>query len=60
MVKSPLKVKKTIGKKAGVYERYRDVLEIPHLTTREIDEMRKHVGLLARTICEHVWGKKFY
>ena len=48
--------KKTID----IYEEYRRCLKKPDLTKKEIDEMRVHVGLLARTICEHVWGEKFY
>lgn len=48
-------------KKGGnIYSKYRQILRRPDLTSKEIDEMRKHLGLLARTICEHVWGKKFY
>jgi len=47
-------------KKAGINDRYRCILNRPGLTDREIDEMRKHLGLFAQTICEHIWGKKFY
>jgi len=47
-------------KKVDIYEKYRRILKMPGLTNKEIDEMRKHLGLLAQTICEHVWGKKFY
>ena len=47
-------------KKVDIYEKYRRILKTPGLTNKEIDEMRKHLGLLAQTICEHVWGKKFY
>ena len=43
-----------------VYDQYREILEMPDLTEREIDEMRPHVELLAQTICEHVWDTKFY
>jgi hypothetical protein len=46
--------------KVDIYEKYRCILNAPDLTNKEIDEMRKHLGLLAQTICEHVWGKKFY
>jgi len=42
------------------YELYRRVLRMPDLTEREIREMRKHLTELARTICEHVWGERFY
>ncbi|MFQ5962652.1 MAG: hypothetical protein ACE5KZ_00025 [Candidatus Scalinduaceae bacterium] len=48
------------NKKVDIYEKYRRILKMPDLTNKEIDEMRKHLGLLAQTICEHVWGKKFY
>lgn len=54
MVKSPLKAKRTRSKKVDIYDRYRHILAMPRLTKQEIDEMRKHVGLVARTICEHV------
>jgi hypothetical protein len=47
-------------RKVDTYQNYRRVLKMSHLTNKEIDEMRKHVGLLARTICERVWGRKFY
>jgi DNA-binding transcriptional regulator YiaG len=41
-------------------ETYRRILKMPNLTNKEIEEMRKYLNLLAQTICEHVWGKKFY
>lgn len=47
-------------RKSDIYEKYRRVLKMPNLTNKEIDEMRKHLSLFAQTICEHVWGKKFY
>lgn len=47
-------------KKVDTCELYRRVLKMPHLTHKEIDEMRRPIILLAQTICEHVWGKKFY
>lgn len=46
--------------KEDIYVKYRRVLEMPDLTKTEIDQMRVHVILLAQTVCEHVWGKKFY
>ena len=46
--------------KGDVYERYRRILKMPGLSNQQIDEMRKHLSLLAQTICEHVWGKRFY
>jgi hypothetical protein len=39
---------------------YRKVLGRPELTDQEIDEIRKHMIRLAQTVCEHVWGKRFY
>jgi hypothetical protein len=48
------------SKKPDIYEKYRRILNTPSLTNKEIDEMRKHLTLLAQTICEHVWRKKFY
>jgi len=47
-------------KKPDTYSHYREILDKPSLSAREIDEMRKNLGNLARTICEHVWGKKVY
>jgi len=46
--------------KKDVYDKYRQILKMPDLTKKEIGEMRKHMALLAWTICEHVWGKDFY
>jgi hypothetical protein len=48
------------AKSTKMRDLYRKVLGRPELTDREIDEMRKHVIRLAQTICEHVWGKRFY
>lgn len=47
-------------KEESIYDKYRGILERPHLTDKKIDEIRKHIGLLAQTICEHVWGEKLY
>jgi hypothetical protein len=47
-------------KRGAIYDKYRQILDRPDLTEKEIDNMRNHLKLLARTICEHVWGKKFY
>lgn len=47
-------------RKEDIYDKYRRLLKRPNLTKAEIDDMRKHVILLAQTICEHVWGKDFY
>jgi len=47
-------------KRRRVYEVYRKILKMPRLSDKEIEEMRKGLILLAQTICEHVWGKKFY
>ena len=43
-----------------LHDKYRRLLTQPGLTAEQIEEMRKRVILLARTICEHVWGKKLY
>ena len=56
---------KNKGRKVDIYRKYRRILRMPDLTDEEIDEMRKHVSLLARVpayagTCERVWGKKFY
>ena len=47
-------------RQSKIHEKYRQLLKRPGLTAEQIEEMRKHVILLAQTICEHVWGKKFY
>ena len=47
-------------KKSDIYEKYRRTLRRPDLTNEEIDEMRKNLNLLARSICEHAWGKVFH
>jgi hypothetical protein len=47
-------------KSARMRDVYRKMLQTPQLSDQEIDETRKHVIQLARTICEHVWGKRFY
>jgi hypothetical protein len=41
-------------------EQYRRLLKRPRLPDKKIEAMRKYVILLAQTICEHVWGKRFY
>jgi hypothetical protein len=46
--------------RSKVHGKYRRILTRPNLTVEQIEEMRKHIILLAQTICEHVWGKKFY
>jgi len=51
---------KTKRAKTSFYDSYRQILDVPDLTDKEIDQMRRHLSLLARTICEHVWNKKFY
>ena len=43
-----------------IHERYRRLLRRPALRAEHIESMRKHLIRLAQTICEHVWGKKFY
>lgn len=47
-------------KRPNIYDKYRRILKMPNLSNKEIDEMRKNLSFLAQTICEHVWGKKFY
>ena len=48
------------NKKKDIRDQYRELLKLPELTDSEIEEIRKPMILLAQTICEHVWGKKFY
>jgi hypothetical protein len=47
-------------KQPDIYAKYRCILGMPDLSNKKIDEMRKNLGLIAQTICEHVWGKRFY
>jgi len=47
-------------KKKDICDEYRRVLEKPDLSNKKVEEMRKNLRLIAQTICEHVWGKKFY
>jgi hypothetical protein len=47
-------------RRVDIRERYRRILRMPGLSNEKIDEMRKHLGRLARTICEHVWGEKLH
>ena len=47
-------------KKKDILNEYRLVLKKPNLSNKEVEEMRKNLRLIAQTICEHVWGKKFY
>jgi hypothetical protein len=47
-------------RKNNIYEKYRHILKMPKLEDKKIDEMRKNLSLLAQTICENLWGKKFY
>jgi len=47
-------------RKNNIYEKYRRILKMPKLEDKEIDEMRKNLSLFAQTICENLWGKKFY
>jgi hypothetical protein len=42
-----------------MHELYRKSLKRPDLSADEIETMRKHMILVAQTICEHVWGKKY-
>lgn len=51
---------KNKGRNRNIYDKYRQILKMPDLTNKEIDEMRKYISLIAQTICEYVWGKKFY
>ena len=52
------KLRKTKNK--NIYNKYRKILEKSELTDKEIDEIRHNMKLLAQTICEHVWKRKFY
>jgi hypothetical protein len=46
--------------KDSIYAEYRKILEMPHLSKKQIDVMRDNLKALAVAICEHVWNKKFY
>jgi hypothetical protein len=61
MPEDPLKAATRSGtKSAWLRDEYRRLLQAPRLTDQEIDKMREHVIRLARTVCEHVWGKQFW
>jgi hypothetical protein len=47
-------------KSGWIRDVYRRLLRAPDLTDKQIDQMREHVMRLARVLCEHVWGKRFY
>ncbi len=49
-----------INQKKDIYEKYRQILKIPNLSDRKIDEMRKNLRLICQSICEHIWGEKLY
>jgi len=54
-----IKKGKTEKGRTSICKRYREILDMPDLTDKKIDPMRKHLGLLARAILERVWKKKF-
>ena len=45
--KSPTKRK---SKRSDIYTKYREILELPDLTRKEIDEMRESIRLIAQAI----------
>lgn len=47
-------------KRPDIYDEYRRILKMPDLSNKKIEEMRKNLVFLAQTICEHIWGKRFY
>jgi hypothetical protein len=55
-----MKPKRPAKRNKDIYDRYREILEMPHLTPKEIDRMRQNLLAIARAVCEHVWKKKFY
>ena len=52
--------RKAPQKKKDILNEYRWILGKPELSNKKVEEMRKNLKLIAQTICEHVWGKKFY
>ena len=52
--------RKAPQKKKDILNEYRRVLGKPNLSDKKVEEMRKNLRLIAQTICEHVWGEKFY
>jgi hypothetical protein len=56
-----LKVRAKSGmKSARMRDVYRKILQTRDLSDQEIDDVREHMIQLAQTLCEHVWGKRFY
>ena len=47
-------------RRSDIYTKYRQILEMPDLSRKEIDAMRESIRLIAQAICEHVWGKRLY
>ena len=43
-----------------IHQAYRRFLKRPALAAAEIERIRKHIIRLARTVCEHIWGRRFY
>lgn len=48
------------NKRKNIYDKYREILEMPNLSNSQIDNMREHLILFAKTICEYVWRNKYY
>lgn len=57
MKAAPVRTRRVIE---SVADKYRRILDMPSLEDREVEKIRQNVQVLARTICEHIWGKKFY
>jgi len=48
------------NQKKDICEKYRQILKMPNLSGKKIDEIRKNLRLICQSICEHIWGKKLY
>lgn len=40
--------------------RYRELLNRPELSKKEIEQIRQTLRAIARAVCEHVWNQEFY
>lgn len=47
-------------RKSDIYKKYRRILRRLNITEKEIEEIRRHLSLLAQIICKYAWKKKFY
>jgi hypothetical protein len=47
-------------KRRNIYDEYRRILNQVDLDDAEVEDIRENMKLLAQTVCEYIWKKKFY